>query len=97
MCWSRKHAQQGGDLQALTRPDGHPEWVSPVRPGTERDNVTGRAHVLPMLYPAATAGLPIWCDKSCKEAEVSIIVPFNGSYPNADTVSRSAAINALRA
>ena len=54
--WSGKHAQHGGNLQVLTGPGGYPEWVSPVAPGTVNGIVTARAHVLPLLYPAAAAG-----------------------------------------
>ena len=95
--WSGKHAQHGGNLQVLTGPDGYPEWVSPIEPGTVNDIVAARAHALPLLYPAAAAGLPTLTDKGYEGAGIGIIVPFKGTNLNPDAVSRNAAINALRA
>ncbi|WP_372433151.1 transposase family protein [Myceligenerans indicum] len=56
--WSGKHDRRGGNIQVLTGPDGYPEWVSPVAPGSTHDITAARTHVLPPLYPAAAAGLP---------------------------------------
>lgn len=95
--WSGKHAEHGGNLQVLTGPGGYPEWVSPVEPGTTGDIVAARAHVLPLLYPAAAAGLPTLTDKGYEGAGIGIIVPFKGTNLNPNAVSRNAAINALRA
>lgn len=94
--WSGKHAQHGGNLQVLTGPGGYPQRVSPIEPGTVNDIVAARAHALPLLYPAAAAGLATLTDKGYEGAGIGIIVTFKGADLNPDAVSRNSAINALR-
>ena len=55
---SGKAHAHGGNVQAVLAPDGFPLWVSQVEPGSMHDITAARAHALPALYPAATAGLP---------------------------------------
>ena len=95
--WSGKHDHHGGNIQVLTDNQGYPQWVSPVEPGSTNDITAARAHVLPFLYPAATAGLPTLTDKGYQGAGIGILVPFKGTNLNADAVTRNAMINALRA
>ncbi|WP_166666051.1 MULTISPECIES: HARBI1 family protein [Pseudonocardia] len=42
--WSGKHRHHGGNIQALTAPDGWPLWTSQVRPGREHDTTCARTH-----------------------------------------------------
>ncbi|MQA17481.1 MAG: IS5/IS1182 family transposase, partial [Pseudonocardiaceae bacterium] len=60
--YSGKTHDFGGNIQALTRPDGLPVWVSPVEPGSTHDLTAARAHVLGALYAAAGRGLPTLAD-----------------------------------
>jgi hypothetical protein len=41
--WSGKHRHHGGNIQALSAPDGWPLWTSDVRPGREHDTTAARA------------------------------------------------------
>ncbi|MQB02053.1 MAG: IS5/IS1182 family transposase, partial [Actinobacteria bacterium] len=43
--YSGKTRDFGANIQALTRPDGLPVWVSPVEPGSTHDLTAARAHV----------------------------------------------------
>ncbi len=60
--YSGKTHDFGGNIQALTRPDGFPIWISPVEPGSVHDLTAARAHVLGALYAAASRGLPTLAD-----------------------------------
>ena len=57
--WSGKHRHHGGNGQGASVPDGWPIWVSPVRPGRERDTTCARAHG---LVDATTLGIPTLTD-----------------------------------
>src|SRR5690349_19573989 len=41
--WSGKHRHHGGNIQAISAPDGWPLWTSDVRPGREHDTTGARA------------------------------------------------------
>jgi hypothetical protein len=41
--WSGKHRHHGGNIQAVSTPDGWPLWTSDVRPGREHDTTAARA------------------------------------------------------
>ena len=41
--WSGKHRHHGGNIQAISAPDGWPLWTSDVRPGREHDTTAARA------------------------------------------------------
>lgn len=47
--YSGKTRDFGGNIQALTRPDGLPVWISPVEPGSVHDLTAAREHVLGAL------------------------------------------------
>jgi hypothetical protein len=95
--YSGKHKQHGGNVQVLTEPGGFPVWTSPVEPGSTHDITAARAHVLPALYSAATAGLPTLTDKGYTGAGIGIQVPVKGRHLAPDTATRNQLINALRA
>ncbi len=41
--WSGEHRRHGGNVQAVSAPDGWPSWSSDVRPGREHDTTAARA------------------------------------------------------
>ena len=51
--YSGKAHAHGGNIQALSAPDGFPLWVSQVEPGPVHDMRAARTHVLGALYWAA--------------------------------------------
>ena len=50
--------------------------VSPVSPGSTHDITAARAFVLPAIYPAAAAGLPILTDAGYQGADIGIWHPL---------------------
>ena len=61
--YSGKHRAQGGNIQAVTTPDGFPIWVSPVEPGSVHDITAAEHHALGTLYWAASQlNLPTLAD-----------------------------------
>jgi hypothetical protein len=61
--YSGKHHRQGGNIQAVTTPDGFPIWVSPVEPGSVHDITAAEHHALGTLYWAASQlNLPTLAD-----------------------------------
>ncbi|MEV0455869.1 transposase family protein [Catellatospora methionotrophica] len=42
--WSGRHRHRGGNIQAVSSPDGWPMWTSDVRSGREHDTTCARAH-----------------------------------------------------
>jgi hypothetical protein len=85
------------NIQVLTGPTGHPEWVSDVEPGCTHDITAAREHALPALYSAAAQGLPTLTDKGYAGAGIGIIVPTKGADLATDNLTRNVLINALRA
>jgi hypothetical protein len=51
--YSGKAHEPGGNIQALSAPDGFPLWVAEVEPGSTHDLTAARTHVLAALYWAA--------------------------------------------
>lgn len=95
--YSGKHKRHGGNIQVLAGPDGYPEWVSDVEPGSTHDITAARTHALPALYPAAAQGLPTLTDKGYQGAGIGIIVPTKGRNLAPDNQARNTLITALRA
>jgi hypothetical protein len=95
--YSGKHKKQGGNVQVLCEPSGFPVWVGPVEPGSTHDLTAARQHVLPALYPAAAAGLPILTDKGYQGAGIGIHHPTKGHHLAPDTACRNELLTALRA
>jgi hypothetical protein len=73
--YSGKAHRHGGNVQAVTRPDGLPLWVSPAEPGSIHDITAARAHALPALYQAAALGLPALADPGYQGAGIGIHIP----------------------
>ena len=73
--YSGKAHAHGGNIQAVTAPDGFPLWVSDVEPGSVHDITAARAHALPALYRAAAAGLPALAGPGYEGAGIGILIP----------------------
>jgi hypothetical protein len=73
--YSGKAHAHGGNIQAVTAPDGFPLWVSDVEPGSVHDITAARIHALPALYRAAATGLPALADPGYEGAGIGIRIP----------------------
>ena len=73
--YSGKAHRHGGNVQAVTRGDGFPLWLSPVEPGSVHDITAARIHALPALYRAASLGLPTLADPGYEGAGIGIKIP----------------------
>jgi hypothetical protein len=95
----KAHAH-GGNVQAVLAPDRFPPWVSQVEPGSVHDITAARAHALPALYPAATAGLPARADPGYEGAGIGILIPVKqppgGRELDVNTRTRNALQRSLR-
>ncbi|REH35766.1 DDE superfamily endonuclease [Kutzneria buriramensis] len=74
--YSGKAHRHGGNIQALTAPNGFPLWVSDVEPGSVNDMLSARKHVLGALYWAASQlGLPTLADAGYVTAGIGVFTP----------------------
>jgi len=73
--YSGKAHAHGGNIQAVSAPDGFPLWVSDAEPGSVHDLTAARAHALPALYAAAAGGLPTLADPGYDGAGIGIHMP----------------------
>jgi hypothetical protein len=74
--YSGKAHEHGGNIQALSAPNGLPLWVSDVEPGSVHDLTAARAHVLGALYWAASQlGLPTLADGGYDGAGIGVRTP----------------------
>jgi len=98
--YSGKAHVHGGNIQAVMAPDGFPLWVSPAEPGSVHDITAARQHALPVLYPAAAAGLPTLADPGYDGAGIGIHIPVrhpaDGRDLDIDTRTRNALLRSLR-
>jgi len=95
--YSGKHHRHGGNIQVLCDPTGYPVWVSPVSPGSTHDITAARAFVLPLLYPAAAAGLPTLTDRGYQGAGIGIRHPRRlPANPHPDDVTCNKLLTGLR-
>ena len=98
--YSGKTHDFGGNIQALTRPDGFPIWISPVEPGSVHDLTAARAHVLGALYAAASRGLPTLADPGYEGAGIGVHTPVkqpaDGSELDINTRTRNMLLRSLR-
>ena len=98
--YSGKAHAHGGNIQAVTAPDGLPLWVSDVEPGSVHDITAARIHALPALYQAATAGLPALADPGYDGAGLGILIPVKqppgGRELDINTRTRNAILRSLR-
>ena len=98
--YSGKAHMHGGNIQAVTAPDGFPLWLSDVEPGSVHDITAARIHALPALCPAAAAGLPTLADPGYDGAGIGIHIPArqpaDGRELDINTRTRNALLRALR-
>lgn len=98
--YSGKTRDFGGNIQALTRPDGLPVWISEVEPGGTHDLSAARTHVLGALYAAAAQGLPTLADPGYTGAGIGVHVPVrrpsDGRNLDVDTRARNSLLRSLR-
>ncbi|SEP54550.1 transposase family protein [Amycolatopsis saalfeldensis] len=75
--YSGKAHEHGGNVQALTGPDGFPPWVADVEPGSVHDLTVAREHVLGALYWAAShLALPALADGGYAGAGIGVHTPI---------------------
>ena len=98
--YSGKAHAHGGNIQAVTAPDGFPLWVSEAEPGSVHDLTAARVHALPALYRAAAAGLPALADPGYEGAGIGILIPVRqpagGRELDINTRTRNAIQRSLR-
>jgi hypothetical protein len=86
----------GGNVQAVTAPDGFPLWLSPAEPGSAHDITAARAHALPALYRAAATGLPTLADPGYDGAGIGIHMPVKQPAGGRDLDISTRTRNALQ-
>jgi hypothetical protein len=98
--FSGKAHEHGGNIQALSAPNGFPLWVSDVEPGSVHDLTAARAHVLGALYAAAATGLPTLADGGYTGAGIGVFTPVkqpaDGQVLDADNRAYNALLRGLR-
>ncbi len=98
--YSGKAHCHGGNIQAVTAPDGFPLWVSDAEPGSVHDLTAARTHALPALYHAAATGMPTLADPGYDGAGIGIHIPVkqpaDGRELDIDTRTRNALQRSLR-
>jgi hypothetical protein len=93
--YSGKARRHGGNVQAVTRPDGLPLWTGPAEPGSVHDLTAARRHALPALYRAAALGMPCLADSGYEGAGIGILVPFKSPAGNQELDASARTRNAL--
>ena len=74
--YAGKQRDFGGNVQAVTRPDGFPIWTSPVTAGHHHDLTAARVHVLGALYWAASQlNLPTLADGGYDGSGIGVHTP----------------------
>lgn len=99
--YSGKAHEHGGNIQALSAPNGTPLWVSDVVPGSIHDLTAARAQVLGALYWAAShLDLPTLADGGYDGAGIGVHTPVKQPAGNqvldVDTRTRNALLRGLR-
>ena len=75
--YSGKAHEHGGNVQALSAPDGFPLWVADVEPGSIHDLTVAREHVLGALYWAAShLDLPTLADGGYDGCGIGVHTPI---------------------
>lgn len=75
--YSGKAHEPGGNIQALTAPNGFPLWISDVEPGSAHDLTCARQHVLGALYWAASQlNLPTLADGGYDGTGIGVHTPI---------------------
>jgi hypothetical protein len=99
--YSGKAHAHGGNIQALSAPDGFPLWVSEVEPGSVHDMRAARTHVLGALYWAVShLELPTLADGGYDGAGIGVFTPVkqpaDGRELDVDTRTYNALLRGLR-
>ncbi len=99
--YSGKAHEHGGNIQALTAPNGFPLWISDVEPGSVHDLTAAREHVLGALYWAASRlDLPTLADNGYDGAGIGVFTPVkqptDGRTLDADNRTYNALLRGLR-
>lgn len=98
--YSGKAHRQGGNIQALSAPNGLPLWGSEVEPGSTHDFTAAREHILGALYAAASRGLPTLADGGYDGAGIGVHTPIKQPPGNqvldVDNRTRNALLRGLR-
>ena len=94
--YSGKAHSHGGNIQAVTAPDGFPLWVSDAEPGSVHDITAARIHALPALYRAAAHGLPVLADPGYDGAGIGIHIPVRQPADGRDLDISTRTRNALQ-
>jgi hypothetical protein len=94
--YSGKAHCHGGNIQAVTAPDGFPLWVSEAEPGSVHDLTAARIHALPALYRAAATGLPTLADPGYDGAGTGIHIPVRQPADGRDLDISTRTRNALQ-
>ncbi|MQA62356.1 MAG: IS5/IS1182 family transposase [Actinophytocola sp.] len=100
--YSGKAHEHGGNMQALSAPDGFPLWVADVEPGSAHDLTAAREHVLGALYWAASQlSLPTLADGGYEGTGIGVHTPIKqpagGQKLHADNRTYNALLRGLRA
>lgn len=75
--YSGKAHEHGGNVQAVSGPDGFPLWVTDVEPGSTHDLTVAREHLLGALYWAASQlDLPTLSDGGYEGAGIGVHTPI---------------------
>lgn len=98
--YSGKAGEHGGNVQALSAPNGFPLWVSDVEPGSVHDLSAAREHVVPTLYAAAAHGMPTLADGGYDGTGIGVHTPSKQPAGNqvldADNRTYNALLRGLR-
>jgi hypothetical protein len=74
---SGKAHEHGGNMQALSGPDGFPLWVADVEPGSIHDLTVAREHALGALcWAASHLDLPTLSDGGYEGAGIGVHTPI---------------------
>lgn len=100
--YSGKAHEPGGNIQALSAPNGFPLWISDVEPGSVHDLTAARQHVLGALYWAASQlNLPTLADGGYDGSGIGVYTPIKqpsgGQKLDVDNRTYNALLRGLRA
>jgi hypothetical protein len=99
--FSGKAHEPGGNIQALSAPNGVPLWVSDVEPGSVHDLTAAREHVLGAVYWAASQlSLPTLADGGYSGTGIGVHTPIkqpaDGQVLDVDNRTYNALLRGLR-
>lgn len=99
--YSGKAHAHGGNIQALSAPDGFPLWVADVEPGSVHDLTAAHHHVLAALYWATSQlDLPTPADGGYEGAGIGVHTPIkqpaDGRHLPPDNRTYNALLRGLR-